>query len=63
MQHRTCDLLMRQRNQVINALRVHMAKLGIVAAQGREGTTALLAIIADDGDERLPVHAASSKAR
>src|SRR5262245_65481156 len=51
MQHRTRDLLMRQRTQVINALRAHMAELGIVAAQGREGIKALLAIIADDGDE------------
>ena len=57
MQHRTRDLLMRQRTQVINALRAHMAELGIVAAQGREGIKALLAIIADDGDERLPVDA------
>jgi transposase len=55
MQHRTRDLLMRQRTQVINALRAHMAELGIVAAQGREGIKALLAIIADDGDERLPM--------
>jgi transposase len=45
MQHRTRDLLMRQRTQVINALRAHMAELGIVAAQGREGTKALLAIM------------------
>jgi transposase len=30
MQHRTRDLLMRQRTQVINALRAHMAELGIV---------------------------------
>ena len=37
MQHRTRDLLMRQRTQVINALRAHLAELGIVAAQGREG--------------------------
>src|SRR5206468_9054592 len=44
----------------INALRAHMAELGIVAAQGREGTKALLAIIADDGDERLPVDARAS---
>jgi hypothetical protein len=29
---------MRQRTQVINALRAHMAELGIVAAQEREGT-------------------------
>jgi transposase len=48
MQHRTRDLLM-QRTQVINALRAHMAELGIVTAQGREGAKALLAIIADDG--------------
>src|SRR5262252_6335986 len=60
MQHRTRDLLMRQRTQVINALRAHMAELGIVAAQGREGIKALLAIIADDGDERLPVDARAS---
>jgi transposase len=60
MQHRTRDLLMRQRTQVINALRAHMAELGIVAAQGREGIKALLAIIADDGDERLPIDARAS---
>src|SRR5262245_61245642 len=60
MQHRTRDLLMRQRTQVINVLRAHMAELGIVAAQGREGIKALLGIIADDGDERLPVDARAS---
>jgi transposase len=37
-----------------------MAELGIVAAQGREGTKTLLAIIADYGDERLPVDARAS---
>ena len=34
MQHRIRDLLMRQRTQLINALRAHLAELGIVAAQG-----------------------------
>jgi hypothetical protein len=34
-----------------------MAELGIVAAQGREGLKKLLAIIADNGDERLPIDA------
>ena len=52
MQHRTRDLLMRQRTQVINALRAHLAELGIVAAQGREGLKELLKVIAD---ERMPV--------
>src|ERR1700752_3554285 len=60
MQHRTRDLLMRQRTQAINALRAHMAELGIVAAQGREGLKQLLAIIADEQDERLPVDARAS---
>ena len=60
MQHRTCDLLMRQRTQVINALRAHLAELGITAAQGREGIRDLLAIIADDGDARLPIDARAS---
>jgi transposase len=60
MQHRARDLLMRQRTQAINALRAHMAELGIVAAQGREGLKKLLAIIADEKDERLPVDARAS---
>src|SRR5206468_11405635 len=37
MLHRTRDLLMRQRTQVINAMRAHLAELGIVAAQGDKG--------------------------
>src|SRR6476646_1472918 len=60
MQHRTRDLLLRQRTQVINALRAHLAELGIVAAQGREGLKELLAVIADEKDERLPVDARAS---
>ena len=55
MLHRTRDLLMRQRTQVINALRAHLAELGIVAAQGREGIKELLKIIASEQDARLPV--------
>jgi transposase len=60
MQHRTRDLLMRQRTQTINALRAHMAELGIAAAQGREGLKELLAIITDDEDPRLPIDARAS---
>src|SRR5271168_1547197 len=57
MLHRARDLLMRQRTQVINALRAHMAELGIVAAQGREGVKELLRIIASEEDARFPVDA------
>ena len=52
MLHRTRDLLMRQRTQVINALRAHLAELGIVAAQGREGIKELLKIIASERARR-----------
>jgi transposase len=48
MQHRVRDLLMRQRTQLINALRAHLAELGIAAAQGREGIKELLTIVAQD---------------
>src|SRR5207302_5419916 len=60
MLHRTRDLLMRQRTQVINALRAHLAELGITAAQGRDGIKELLKIIASDADARLPVDAHTS---
>ena len=60
MLHRARDLLMRQRTQLINALRAHLAELGIVAAQGREGIKELLTIIASEHDARLPVDAQAS---
>jgi len=60
MQHRTRDVLIRQRTQIINALRAHLAELGIVAAQGDAGVNELRAIVADDRDERLPIDARAS---
>jgi transposase len=60
MLHRARDLLMRQRTQLINALRAHLAEFGITAAQGREGIKELLAIIAKDEGSHLPVDAHAS---
>jgi len=60
MQHRVRDLLVRQRTQTINALRSHLAELGIVAAQGYDGLKALLSIIADENDARIPEDARAS---
>src|ERR1700726_2461820 len=60
MLHRARDLLMRQRTQLINALRAHLAELGIVAAQGNNGVAELLAIVADERDARLPIDARAS---
>jgi transposase len=60
MQHRVRDLLIGQRTQTINALRSHLAELGIVAAQGYEGLKELLAIVTDSRDARLPENARAS---
>src|SRR3974377_147845 len=60
MQHRARDLLLRQQTQITNALRAHLAELGIVAAQGGEGLKQLLTIIADEKDARLPIDARAS---
>jgi transposase len=54
MLHRTRHLLVRQRTMLSNALRGHLAELGIVSAKGRNGTAELLKIIADGGDSRVP---------
>jgi hypothetical protein len=51
---------MRQRTQVINALRAHLTELGIAAAQGTAGLKGLLKIIVSDADERLPADAHAS---
>ena len=53
MLHRTRQLLVRQRTMLSNALRGHLAELGIVSAKGRNGTSELLGIIADITDNRI----------
>jgi transposase len=52
--HRARQLLVRQRTMLSNAIRGHLAELGIVSATGRSGTGALLEIIADAEDSRIP---------
>ena len=47
MLHRARQLLVRQRTMLSNALRGHLAELGIVSAKGRNGTAELLRVIAD----------------
>jgi transposase len=54
MLHRTRQLLVRQRTMLSNALRGHLAELGVVSAKGRNGTGELLRIIADAEDHRIP---------
>ena len=52
--HRTRQWFVRQRTRLINAIRAHLAEFGIVAGVGRNGVKALLAIIADGEEDRLP---------
>jgi transposase len=54
MLHRTRQMLVRQRTMLINAMRGHLAELGIVSAKGRNGTGELLRIITDGADGRIP---------
>lgn len=57
MLHRVRLILIRQRTQLSNALRAHLAKFGIVASAGRSGIDRLLEVIAEPEDARLPTDA------
>ena len=57
MLHRSRQLLVRQRTMLSNAIRGHMAELGIISAKGRNGTAELLKIIANAEDDRIPAAA------
>lgn len=57
MLHRVRLVLCRQRTQVSNALRAHLAEFGIVAPAGRLGLEQLLGVVADAEDQRLPADA------
>src|SRR5574339_401199 len=54
MLHRSRQLLVRQRTMLSNAIRGHMAELGIISAKGRNGTRELLRVIASAEDDRIP---------
>jgi transposase len=54
MLHRSRQLLVRQRTMLSNAIRGHMAELGIISAKGRNGIAELLKIIANTEDDRVP---------
>ena len=51
---KTRALLVRQRTQAVNALRAHLAELGIIAAAGLAKVEVLVTIVRDETDARLP---------
>jgi transposase len=57
MLHRVRLVLCRQRTQLSNALRGHLAEFGMVAPIGRMGLERLLEVVADADDHRLPAPA------
>jgi transposase len=57
MLHRVRLILSRQRTQLSNALRAHLAEFGIVAPIGRNGIDQVVRVIADTGDGRVPTDA------
>ncbi|MDI1280055.1 IS110 family transposase [Brevundimonas sp.] len=55
--HRTRSILIRQRTQVSNAIRSHMAEFGMAAAIGRQGLQTLIEVVEDMADPRVPPEA------
>ena len=53
--HRTRHLFIRQQTAVINVIRAHLTEFGIVAPVGRKGVEALLNVVTDSSDKRVPV--------
>ena len=57
LQHRSRDLLVRQRTMLVNAIRAHLAEFGIVAAGGRSALNRLLVELEDGTQAMLPAAA------
>ncbi len=56
--HRVRMMLMRQRTQLSNAIRAHMAEFGLVAPIGREGLRNLIKLV-ETSDARVPEEASA----
>jgi transposase len=54
MRHRARQLLIEQRSRLGNAIRAHLAEVGIIARKGAAGLAALLAMIANPEDAHVP---------
>jgi transposase len=54
MHHKAREMLVAQRTQLINALRGHLAEIGVIAAQGLKNARELARVILAEGDETIP---------
>jgi transposase len=55
MHHKVRELLVAQRTQLLNALRSHLAEIGIIAAQGPNNARALAVLIVE-GNDMIPAN-------
>ncbi|RWA78799.1 MAG: IS110 family transposase [Mesorhizobium sp.] len=60
MLHRVRELLIRQRTMLVNALRGHLAELGIITRQGATGLSMLVTLVEDEGHDLIPPLARSA---
>ncbi|MER9732966.1 IS110 family transposase [Mesorhizobium sp. M0217] len=60
MLRRVRELLIRQRTMLVNALRGHLAELGIITRQGATGLSMLVALVEDEGQDLIPPLARSA---
>lgn len=54
MLHKARDLLVEERTRLINAIRAHLAELGIISILGHKGVRELVALIECEEDESVP---------
>jgi transposase len=54
MMHRGRQLLVEQRTRLGNAIRAHLAEFGVIAAKGKAGLSALLALVSSPEDHNVP---------
>src|ERR1700730_16158757 len=54
MHHKAREMLVAQRTQLINALRGHLAEIGVIAAQGPKNARELAGVVMAEGDETIP---------
>ena len=54
MHHRVREILVAQRTQMLNALRGHLAEIGIIAAQGPNNARSLAALIGSGDEAEIP---------
>jgi transposase len=54
MHHKTREMLVAQRTQLINALRGHLAEIGVIAAQGLKNARELARLIEMEEDATIP---------